>query len=110
MGSYGNVQRVTNVLDTIELVAVPIVNPDGYVVSAVTRDRFNMCMYMHHQVLYPCTCADLLPLSIISTLGSMIVSGERIVTVIPGHLALALISTETLSKDLNMYVYFNSFY
>ena len=33
VNSYGKVKRVTDILDTIELVAVPFVNPDGYVVS-----------------------------------------------------------------------------
>ena len=31
--SYGVKEEVTNILDNIELVAVPFVNPDGYVVS-----------------------------------------------------------------------------
>ena len=31
--SYGVKEDVTNILDNIELVAVPFVNPDGYVVS-----------------------------------------------------------------------------
>ena len=33
VNSYGKVDRVTKILDGIELVAVPFVNPDGYVVS-----------------------------------------------------------------------------
>ena len=34
VNSYGKVDRVTKILDGIELVAVPFVNPDGYVVSS----------------------------------------------------------------------------
>ena len=33
VNGYGKVKRVTDILNNIELVAVPFVNPDGYVVS-----------------------------------------------------------------------------
>ena len=33
LSAYGKVDNVTKILDNIELVAVPFVNPDGYVVS-----------------------------------------------------------------------------
>ena len=33
LSGYGVMDKVTRILDSIELVAVPFVNPDGYVVS-----------------------------------------------------------------------------
>ena len=35
VSGYGQKDDVTNILDSIELVAVPFVNPDGYVVSGL---------------------------------------------------------------------------
>ena len=34
VNSYGKIKRVTDILNKIELVAVPFVNPDGYVVRS----------------------------------------------------------------------------
>ena len=34
VNSYGKIKRVTDILDTVELLAVPFVNPDGYVVRS----------------------------------------------------------------------------
>ena len=33
VSGYGQKDNVTRILDNIELVAIPFVNPDGYVVS-----------------------------------------------------------------------------
>ena len=33
LSGYGQKARVTAILDNVELVAIPFVNPDGYVVS-----------------------------------------------------------------------------
>ena len=34
VNGYGKIKRVTDILNKIELVAVPFVNPDGYVVRS----------------------------------------------------------------------------
>ena len=81
LAKYSCIKQVTELLDKLEFVFVPIVNPDGYEVKIV--DEFFSKSQTQPRP------------SFLSTLGLMIVSGERIAGRTMDHFVLELTSTGT---------------
>ena len=40
VNGYGNVQNVTDILNNVEILVIPFVNPDGYVVSDILCSNY----------------------------------------------------------------------
>ena len=53
VNGYGNVQNVTDILNKVEILVIPFVNPDGYVVSDILCSNYLLLRYTGVNSLVP---------------------------------------------------------